>query len=53
MHPRNVATSRLARTCQTGALLLVLFGVLGLLAHAVAVDRRAGQTAGATKVEMR
>jgi hypothetical protein len=53
MRPRNMPTSRLARTCQTGALLLVLFGVLGLLAHTVAVERRTGQTAGATKVEMR
>ena len=51
--PRNMTTSRLAKTCQTGALLLVLFGVLGLLAHTMAVERRLGQTAGATKVEMR
>jgi hypothetical protein len=53
MHPRNIATSRLARTCRTGALLLVLFGILGLLAHTVAVERRSGQTAGATRIEVR
>jgi hypothetical protein len=53
MRSHNIPTSRLAKTCQTGALLLVLFGVLGLLAHTMAVERRLGQTAGATKVEMR
>jgi hypothetical protein len=53
MRPRNITTSRLAKTCQTGALLLVLLGVLGLLAHTVAVERRLGQTAGTTKVDLR
>jgi hypothetical protein len=53
MRLRNIPTSRLAKTFQTGALLLVLFGVLGLLAHTMAVERQLGQTAGATKVDMR
>jgi hypothetical protein len=53
MRPRNIPTSRLAKTCQTGALLLVLFGILGLLAHTMAVEHRLGQTVGATKIEMR
>jgi hypothetical protein len=53
MRSRNIPTSRLAKTCQTGALLLVLFGILGLLAHTMAVERRLGQTVGATKIEMR
>jgi hypothetical protein len=53
MRPRNITTSRLARTCQTGALLLILFGILGLLAHTVALERRTGPTAGASKIEIR
>ena len=53
MHRHNIATSRLAKVCQTGALLLVLFGVLGLLAHTIATERRPGQTVGAAKIEVR
>ena len=52
MHRRNVALSPFARACQTGALLLILFGILGLLAHTVAVERRTEQMVG-TKQDVR
>jgi hypothetical protein len=38
MNRRNIALSPLARACQTGALLLILLGILGLLAQTIAVD---------------
>ena len=52
MYRRNVALPPLARACQIGVLLLALFGVLGLLAHTIAVERRPGQLVG-TKQDVR
>jgi hypothetical protein len=52
MYPRNVALSPLARACRTGALLLILFGIFGLLAHTIAVERRPEQVVG-TKWDVR
>ena len=52
MYRRNVTLSPFAKACQTGALLLILFAILGLLAHTIAVERRPGQVVG-TKQEVR
>jgi hypothetical protein len=46
MYRRNVALSPLARACQIGVLMLILLGVLGLLAHTIAVERRQEQVVG-------
>jgi hypothetical protein len=53
MYRRNVTVSPLAKACQTGALLLVLFGILGLLAHSIAVDTRSGLVAAGGKHDVR
>jgi|SoimicmetaTmtLPB_FD_contig_31_39708074_length_435_multi_2_in_0_out_0_2 hypothetical protein len=53
MYRRNVTVSPLARACQTGALLLILFGVIGLLAHSIAVDNRSGLVAASGKHDVR
>jgi hypothetical protein len=45
---RNVAVSPLARACKTAALLLILSGVLGLLAHSIMLDSRSGLAAVGT-----
>ena len=52
MYRRNVALSPLATACQVGGLLLILFGILGLLAHTIAVEPRPGQVVG-TKQDVR
>jgi hypothetical protein len=52
MYRRNVPVTPLARAFQTGALLLILFGILGLLAHTIAVERRPEQVVG-TKQDQR
>jgi len=53
MYRRNVTVWPLAKACQTGALLLVLFGILGLLAHSIAVDTRSGLVAAGGKHDVR
>jgi hypothetical protein len=45
---RNVAVSPLAKVCKAAALLLILSGVLGLLAHSVVLDSRSGLVAVGT-----
>jgi hypothetical protein len=52
MYRRNITLSPLARACQTGALLLILSGILGLLVHTIAVERRPEQVVG-TKQDVR
>jgi hypothetical protein len=49
MYRQNVAISPLAKACKAAALLLILSGVLGLLAHSIVLDSRSGLVAvGAT-----
>ena len=45
---RNVAVSPLARACKTAALLLILAGVVGLLAHSIVQDGKTGLAAVGT-----
>jgi hypothetical protein len=52
MYRHNVVLSPLARACQIGVLLLTLLGILGLLAHTIAVERRSEQVVG-TKHDVR
>ncbi len=52
MYRHNVAVSPLAKACKTAALLLVLAGVLGLLAHSIALDNRSGLAAVNTKPDV-
>ena len=52
MYRRNIAMSPFATACQVGGLLLILFGILGLLAHSIAVERRPEQVVG-TKQDVR
>lgn len=44
MH-RKVDVPLFAMACQAGVLLLILLGLLGLLAHSMAVDDQRGQVA--------
>ena len=53
MHRCPVSISPLAKICKAAALLLILSGILGLLAHSIAIEDPAGQVAGGTKVEAR
>jgi hypothetical protein len=51
MHRRHVAVSRLASIFQTGVLLVMLYAVLGLLAHSMLVDGQSGEIAGHTRLK--
>ena len=53
MYRRTVPISQLARVCKAGALVLILCGVLGLLAHAIALDSKPGQVAVGTAPDVR
>ena len=53
MYRRLVRLPPLARACQAGALLLVLFGILALLIHSMAVEDPRGQVAGSAKLQAR
>jgi len=46
MYRHYLILSPLARACRTGALLLVLVGILGLLAHTIVVESRPQQVVG-------
>jgi hypothetical protein len=52
-HPRTVALSPLAKACKVAALLLILFGVFGLLAHSILVDSRSGLVAAGARPDVR
>jgi hypothetical protein len=43
---RKVDVPPFATACQAGVLLLILLGILGLLAHSVAVGDQRGRVAG-------
>ena len=51
--PRTVALSPLAKACKVAALLPILFGVLGLLAHSMVVDNRSGLVATGARPDVR
>jgi hypothetical protein len=46
MHRRHVSVSPLARICQVGVLVLMLFAALGLLAHSMVIEGAGRQVAG-------
>ena len=53
MYRHHVATSRLAKACKTGALLLILSGILGLLAHSIILESRSGLVAAGARPDVR
>jgi hypothetical protein len=53
MNPRTVVLSPLAKTCKVAALLLILFGVFGLLAHSIVVDSRSELVATGARPDVR
>jgi hypothetical protein len=52
-HPRTVVLSPLARACKVAALLLILCGVFGLLAHSIVVDNRSELVATGARPDVR
>jgi hypothetical protein len=53
MNPRTVVLSPLAKVCKGAALLLILFGIFGLLAHSIVGDNRSELVATGARPDVR